>query len=63
VTPHIHAELQAKGVVGREEHRIQVFMPRQSLTGADRAWNDGDVLRYSRDSKEIHKLELRVPAS
>jgi ATP-dependent exoDNAse (exonuclease V) alpha subunit len=47
----IHAELQAKGVVGREEHRAQVLVPRQDLTGADRMWaaryNPGDVLRYS----------------
>jgi ATP-dependent exoDNAse (exonuclease V) alpha subunit len=52
----IHAELQAKGVVGREEHRTQVLVPRQDLTGADRMWaaryNEGDVLRYSRGSKE-----------
>jgi ATP-dependent exoDNAse (exonuclease V) alpha subunit len=52
----IHAELQAKGVVGREEHRAQVLVPRQDLTGADRMWaaryNPGDVLRYSRSSQE-----------
>jgi ATP-dependent exoDNAse (exonuclease V) alpha subunit len=52
----IHAALQAKGVVGKEEHRIPVLVPRQDLTGADRAWaeryNVGDVLRYSRASKE-----------
>jgi len=52
----IHAELQAKGVVGRAEHRAQVLVPRQDLTGADRIWaaryNPGDVLRYSRGSKE-----------
>jgi len=52
----IHAELQARGVVGREEHRAQVLVTRQDLTGADRAWaaryNEGDVLRYSRGSKE-----------
>jgi len=52
----IHAELQAKGVVGREEHRAQVLVPRQDLTGADRIWaaryNPDDVLRYSRGSKE-----------
>jgi len=52
----IHAELQARGVVGREEHRAQVLVPRQDLTGADRIWaaryNPGDVLRYSRGSKE-----------
>jgi ATP-dependent exoDNAse (exonuclease V) alpha subunit len=52
----IHAELQARGVVGREEHRAQVLVTRQDLTGADRIWaaryNPGDVLRYSRGSKE-----------
>jgi ATP-dependent exoDNAse (exonuclease V) alpha subunit len=52
----IHAELQAKGVVGKEEHRAQVLVPRQDLTGADRIWaaryNPGDVLRYSRSSQE-----------
>jgi conjugative relaxase-like TrwC/TraI family protein len=52
----IHTELQAKGVVGREEHRTQVLVPRQDLTGADRTWaeryNVGDVLRYSRNSHE-----------
>jgi conjugative relaxase-like TrwC/TraI family protein len=59
----IHVEMQAKGAVGLEEHRVQVLVPRQDLTGADRTWaeryNVGDVLRYSRDSKEtgIHKGE------
>jgi conjugative relaxase-like TrwC/TraI family protein len=59
----IHVEMQSKRVVGQEEHRVQVLVPRQDLTGADRTWaeryNVGDVLRYSRDSKEtgIHKGE------
>ena len=52
----IHAELQAKGLVSREEHRTEVLVPRQDLTGADRMWaarySPGDVLLYSRDSKE-----------
>jgi conjugative relaxase-like TrwC/TraI family protein len=52
----IHAELQAKGVVASVEHRTQVLVPRQDLTGADRTWaeryNVGDVLRYSRSSQE-----------
>jgi ATP-dependent exoDNAse (exonuclease V) alpha subunit len=52
----IHAELQAKGIVSREEHRIEVLVPRQDLTGADRTWaaryEVGDVPRYSRASKE-----------
>ena len=52
----IHAELQAKGVVSREEHRTEVLVPRQDLTGADRMWaarySPGDVLLYSRSSQE-----------
>ena len=48
----IRVELQAKGIVGKEEYRIQVLVPRQDLTGADRTraerFNVGDVLRYSR---------------
>ena len=52
----IHIELQAKGVVASAEHRARVLVPRQDLTGADRTWAEryevGDVLRYSRASKE-----------
>jgi len=52
----IHAELQAKGLVSREERQVQVLVPRQDLTGADRMWaaryNPGEVLLYSRGSKE-----------
>ncbi len=52
----IHAELQAKGVVSKDEHQTKVLVPRQDLTGADRMWaaryNEGDVLRYSRTSHE-----------
>jgi conjugative relaxase-like TrwC/TraI family protein len=52
----IRAELQDRGVVSKEEHRMQVLVPRQDLTGADRMWaaryEVDDVLRYSRASKE-----------
>ena len=52
----IHAELQAKGAVASAEHRTRVLVPRQDLTGADRTWAEryevGDVLRYSRSSRE-----------
>jgi ATP-dependent exoDNAse (exonuclease V) alpha subunit len=52
----VRAELQSKGIVGTDEHRVRVLVPRQDLTGADRAWAEryeaGDVLRYSRASKE-----------
>ena len=52
----IHSELQAKSLVASHERRIQILVPRQDLTGADRTWaeryNVGDVLRYSRSSQE-----------
>jgi conjugative relaxase-like TrwC/TraI family protein len=52
----IHSELQAKGVVASDEHRVHILVPRQDLTGADRTWAEryevGDVLRYSRSSQE-----------
>ena len=56
INARIHAEMQAKGIVGHEEHNVRVLVPRQDLTGADRTWaeryNVGDVLRYARGSKE-----------
>ncbi len=56
INQRIHAELQRHGVVGREEHRVETLVPRQDLTGAARTWAEryevGDVLRYSRGSKE-----------
>jgi AAA domain len=56
INGRIHAELQRSGLVSSEEHRIRTLVPRQDLTGADRTWAEryrvGDVLRYSRASKE-----------
>jgi len=56
INGRIHSELQERGVVSREEHRIQALVPRQDLTGADRTWaaryQFNDVLLYSRTSKE-----------
>jgi len=56
INERIHAELQGRGVVSDEEHCIRTLVPRQNLTGADRTWAEryevGDVLRYSRASKE-----------
>ncbi len=52
----IHSELQGRGLVGREEFRVDALVPRQDLTGADRTWaaryQFNDVLLYSRTSKE-----------
>ena len=56
INEHIHAELQRSGLVSREEQSIRTLVPRQDLTGADRTWAEryefGNVLRYSRTSKE-----------
>jgi conjugative relaxase-like TrwC/TraI family protein len=56
INERIHAELQGKGLVSGEEHPIRTLVPRQELTGADRTWaakyEVGDILRYSRASKE-----------
>lgn len=56
INERVHAELQRRGTASREEHSIRTLVPRQDLTGADRTWAEryevGDVLRYSRASKE-----------
>jgi hypothetical protein len=56
INERIHTELQRGGLVSREERYIRTLVPRQDLTGADRTWAEryevGDVLRYSRASKE-----------
>ena len=45
-----------RGLVSKDEHRIQTLVPRQDLTGPERTWaaryEFNDVLRYSRTSKE-----------
>jgi ATP-dependent exoDNAse (exonuclease V) alpha subunit len=56
INERIHAELQWAGLVSSQEHHIRTLVPRQDLTGADRTWAEryelGNVLRYSRSSKE-----------
>ena len=56
INERIHEELQSKGVVRDAEHRVRTLVPRQDMTGADRTWAEryevGDMLRYSRASKE-----------
>ncbi len=56
INERVHAELQRSGLVSGEEHHIRTLVPRQDLTGADRTWAEryevGDVLRYSRASRE-----------
>ena len=56
INEHIHAELQCRGIVRNVEHHVRTLLPRQDMTGADRTWAEryevGDVVRYSRASKE-----------
>jgi len=56
INERIRAELQRSGRVSSDEHHIRTLVPRHDLTGADRTWAEryevGDVLRYSRASKE-----------
>jgi ATP-dependent exoDNAse (exonuclease V) alpha subunit len=56
INRQIHEELQSRGIVSRQEHQIQMLVPRQEMTGVDRSWAQkyqiDDILRYSRASKE-----------
>jgi len=53
----VRGELQAHGLVGKEEQQYSVLVSRSEMTGADRGWATqyevGDVLRYQRGSKEL----------
>jgi conjugative relaxase-like TrwC/TraI family protein len=53
----IHREMQARGDVNPEEHRLRVLDSRQEMTGADRQWaaqyEEGDLVRYTRGSKVL----------
>jgi conjugative relaxase-like TrwC/TraI family protein len=52
----IRAEMQERGLLSKEEHRIEALVPRQDLTGPERTWaaryEFNDVVRYARASKE-----------
>jgi len=56
INERIHVELTRRGIVQNAEHHVRTLVPRQDMTGADRTWVEryepGDVLRYSRSSKE-----------
>jgi len=51
----IHREMQTRGQADTHEHKQQVLVARQEITGADRQWaaqyEPGDVVRYTRGSK------------
>jgi conjugative relaxase-like TrwC/TraI family protein len=61
----IHREMQNRGDVSKDEHKLRVLESRQEMTGADRQWagqyEAGDVVRYSRGSKAL-KIEAGVYA-
>jgi len=51
----IRQELKDRGNVSGPDQKIQVLVPRQDMTGADRAWaaqyREGDVIRYTKGSE------------
>jgi DNA repair ATPase RecN len=53
----IHREMQERGDVSHDEHKLCVLDSRQEMTGADRQWaaqyEEGDVVRYRRGSKVL----------
>jgi conjugative relaxase-like TrwC/TraI family protein len=53
----IHREMQQRGDVSQDEHKLRVLDSRQDMTGADRKWaaqyEEGDVVRYTRGSKVL----------
>ena len=53
----IHREMQARGDVNPEEHKLRVLDSRSEMTGADRQWaaqyDEGDLVRYTRGSKVL----------
>ena len=53
----IHRQMQARGDVNPEEHKLRVLDSRNEMTGADRQWaaqyKEGDLVRYTRGSKVL----------
>ena len=52
----IRTEMQERGMVSKNEHRIEALVPHQDLTGPERTWaaryEFNDIVRYARASKE-----------
>jgi conjugative relaxase-like TrwC/TraI family protein len=50
----IHRRMQEAGTVATQEHKINVLVPRQEITGADKRWSGqydpGDLVRYTKGS-------------
>jgi conjugative relaxase-like TrwC/TraI family protein len=53
----VRQELKAKGLVGADDYKFRVLLPRQDMTGAERAWarryETENVVRFSRGSKVL----------
>lgn len=53
----IHAEMQERGQVSKDERTVKVLDARQEMTGADRAWatqyEQSDIVRYAKGSKTL----------
>jgi conjugative relaxase-like TrwC/TraI family protein len=51
----VRQELKTNGTIGSEDHRFQILMQRQEMTGAERSWASryevNDIVRYVRGSK------------
>jgi conjugative relaxase-like TrwC/TraI family protein len=62
----IRTELKVSGAVLKDDHRMEVLTQRSELTSVDRKWTanyqQGDILFYSRGSKE-HGIEPRSYAN
>jgi ATP-dependent exoDNAse (exonuclease V) alpha subunit len=62
----VRLELKAVGTLNPDGHIFRVLVPRQDMTGADRAWASryqiADVVRYSRGSK-VAGIEPRTYGS
>lgn len=57
VNEAVRQELKANGLLGTEDHKFRVLVPRQEMTGAERAWARRyeleNVVRFSRGSKVL----------
>lgn len=53
----VRQELRAKGLVADDDHKFRVLLPRQDMTGAERAWarryEPENIVRFSRGSKAL----------
>jgi molybdopterin-guanine dinucleotide biosynthesis protein len=53
----VRQELKANGTLGLEDHKFDLLVQRQDMTGAERSWAShyeiNDVVRYARGSKAV----------